>query len=230
MFIHSTRFGRPVTGAFPSMHWSDRITTGAPMGGTGPVQQGVIMYQHRPRPTVTERLLGSARTIAAILLTALLASALTASWSDALATGTPLVTLTESVMATGIPVTIEGSIVGASDGVIAVLEQGAAAPVAFPVSDDASLMRGSQTIPADALRVGDTVRMTIDGQTGLVLRLHAAPAASAAFPLHVSGAAALLAAVGLIAGAAALAIVNMQRLPALPARFQSARLLPAAAR
>lgn len=184
------------------------------------------MYQHRPPITYSQRLLGSARTLAAIILTALLASALTVRWSDATATSIPTVSMIDSVLSTGIPVTIEGSLVGAGDGLIAVVEEGSETAVAFPVSDNASLSRGGQTVPVDALRVGDTVRMTIDGQTGQVLRLQAAPAAGATIPLYVPGAAALLAAVGLIAGATALAIVNMQRLPALPARFHSSRLLP----
>lgn len=196
----------------------------------GLVEQGVIMYQHRPRPTLSERIFGSARTLAAIVLTALLASALTVRWSDAMATSVPTVTMIESVLATGIPVTIEGSIVGASDGMIALVEDGSSSPIAFPVSDNASLTRGGQAVPVDALRVGDSVRMTIDGQTGQILRLHATPVAAAPIPLQVPGAVALLAAVGLIAGATALAILNMQRLPALPARFHSGRLLPAAAR
>jgi hypothetical protein len=188
------------------------------------------MYQHRPRPTLSERLFSSARTLAAIVLTALLASALTVRWSDAMATSVPTVSMIESVLATGIPVTIEGSIVGANDGLIALVEDGSPSPVAFPVSDNASVTRGGEVVPVDALRVGDIVRMTIDGQTGQVLRLHATPAAVATLPLQIPGAVALLAAVGLIAGATALAILNPRRLPALPARFHSARLLPAAVR
>jgi hypothetical protein len=47
--------------------------------------------------------------------------------------------------------------------------------------------------------------------------------------IRVPGAAALLAAVGLIGGATALAIRNSERLPALSARVSAARLLPAAA-
>ncbi len=211
------------------MLWSERVIGGRHwQSAGGSAKQGVIMYQHHRPLSLPERLLGSARTLAAIVLTALLASALTVHWSDALATGDPTASVTESGLMTSIPVTIEGSIVGAGNGMIALIERGASSPVAFPVSDDASLMRGGQAIPVDALRVGDSVRITIDGQTGQVLRLHATSPATTPFPLHVPGSAALLAALGLIAGATALAIYNIQRLPVLPARFHSARLLPAA--
>jgi hypothetical protein len=64
-----------------------------------------------------------------------------------------------------------------------------------------------------------------------VLRLHAAPVSGPAFlpAARVPGTAALLAALGLIGGAAALAIRNIERLPALSARMSAARLRPAAA-
>lgn len=188
------------------------------------------MYLHRPQLSFLERIVGSARTLAAIVLTALLASALTVHWSDAAATSAPSFIPVDRALVTGVPVTVEGAVVGAGDGLVALLERGAETPVAFPVDASADLTRDGQAVALDALYVGDTVRMTIDGRTGEVLRLHAMPAATAAPALHVPGAAALLAAVGLIAGATALAILNLERLPALPARFQGARLISATAR
>jgi hypothetical protein len=92
-------------------------------------------------------------------------------------------------------------------------------------------VRGEEPIPLEALRAGDTVRLTIDGRSGSVLRLHAAPVSGPAFlpAARVPGTAALLAALGLIGGATALAIRNIERLPALSARMSAARLRPAAA-
>jgi hypothetical protein len=184
-----------------------------------------MMYQHRPQPSVLNRLFSSARTLTVILLTALLASALTARWSDAMANDAPLAPAVVSQQSLEVPVTIAGSVVGASNGHVALVEQGSEAAVAFPISDSASLTRGGESVALDALRVGDTVQMTVDASTGQVLHLEAVPAASS---IYVPGAVALLAAVGLIAGAAALAIVNTRHLPALPARFHNSRLMPAA--
>ena len=185
------------------------------------------MYQHLPQPSVLTRLFGSARTLTAILLTALLASALTVRWSDAMATNAPVAPMAIGQASLEVPVTIEGSVVGASSGHVALVEQGSDSAVAFPIADVASLTRAGQPVGIDALRVGDTVQMTVDASTGQVLHLEAAPASSIA-PIYVPGAVALLAAVGLIAGAAALAIVNTRHLPALPARFHNSRLLPEA--
>ena len=124
------------------------------------------------------------------------------------------------------PVTVEGTLVGASDGLVAVVEHDAVSPVAFAVGQDARLVRGDEGVPLEALRAGDTVRMTIDGRSGSVLRLHAVPASHPVFPVQVPGAAALLAALGLIGGATALAIRNIDRLPALSTRSSMTRLLP----
>jgi hypothetical protein len=181
------------------------------------------MYQHRPEPTWPARLFGSARTLAAIVLTALLASALTVRWSDAEATGAfgP----ESGVIPVGIPVTVEGTLVDAGDDLIALVEYGAETPVAFPIGDDAQFLRAGESVSLDALHSGDNVRMTIDGSSGNVLRLHATPAAGSAF--QVPGTAAFLAALGLIAGATALAIRNPERLPSLPAH--SPRLYPVGA-
>jgi hypothetical protein len=187
------------------------------------------MYLHRPEPSWSTRLFGSARTLAAIIITALLASALTVRWSDAAATGATIFTPERGAIVAAMPVTVEGAVVGAGDGLVALVEKGAESPVAFSVGAEAQIVRGGENVPLDALRVGDSVRVTIDGMTGSVYRLHAEPVSGSAFPAHVPGSVALLAAVGFIAAAALLAIRNLDRLPAFPARVTATRLLPAAA-
>jgi hypothetical protein len=183
------------------------------------------MYLHCPEATVLSRLRGSARTLVAIVVTALLASALTVYWSDAAANGSLTVTPGIDAALTAVPVDVEGTMVGAGDGLIALVENGAHSPVAFSVGEQSQLMRQGETIPLDALRAGDSVRMTIDGRTGSVLRLQAEPGASN--PFQVSGTLALMAAIGLIAGAAALTIRNIERLPRLSSQ-PATRLLPMA--
>jgi hypothetical protein len=189
------------------------------------------MYMHRPEPSWSTRLFASARTLAAIVVTALLASALTVRWSDASATGITVFAPENGAAVAAVPVTVEGTLVGAGDGLVALVERGSDSPVAFSVGQDSRLVRGEEPIPLDALRTGDTVRLTIDGRSGSVLRLHAAPVSGPAFlpAARVPGTAALLAALGLIGGATALAIRNIERLPALSARMSAARLRPAAA-
>jgi len=193
--------------------------------------KGFVMYLHRPQPSWSTHLFGSARTLAAIVLTALLASALTVRWSDASANGVTVFTPQAESAVAAVPVTVEGTLVGASDGLIALVEHGAKSPVAFSVSQDARLVRGEESVPLEALRAGDSVRVTVDGRSGSVLRLHAAPVSGPAFlpSARVPGTAAFLAALGLIGGAIALAIRNSERLPALSARVSASRLLPAAA-
>jgi len=189
------------------------------------------MYMHRPEPSWSTRLFGSARTLAAIVLTALLASALTVRWSDASATGITVFAPQAGAAVVAVPVTVEGTLVGASDGLVALVEHGADSPVAFSVGQDVQLVRGEEAVPLESLRAGDTVRMTIDGRSGSVLRLHAAPVSGPAFlpSAQVPGTAAFLAALGLIGGATALAIRNGVRLPVLSARVSAVRLLSAAA-
>lgn len=182
------------------------------------------MYLHRPEQTWSSRIFGSARTLAAIIITALLASALTVRWSDASATGATSIVPLNSSLAAGVPVTIHGKVVGAGDGLIAIVEDGAESPVAFAVSDSASLMRSGGSVALEDLRVGDDVRLTIDGLSGQVQRLHASPTGATSFIPHVSGTAAFLAALGLIVGATALAILNLNRLPALSFSLPAARL------
>ena len=190
-----------------------------------------VMYAHRPELSWSARLFGSARTLAAIILTALLASAVTVRWSDASATGVTVFTPETGAAVAAVPVTVEGRLIGASDGLVALVEYGADSPVAFSVGREAQLVRGEERVPLEALRTGDTVRMTIDGRSGSVLRLHAAPVSGPAFmpAVRVPGAVAFIAALGLIGGATALAVLNIGRLPALSSRVSATRLLPAAA-
>lgn len=176
------------------------------------------MYVSRPQRSWTHRLLGSARTIAAFTLTAVLALALFAHWNEATATNAPAFILPNDAAVAGIPVAIEGTVVGASDSLLALTENGSTQSVAFPVNTAASLVRDGQNVPLEALRVGDSIRMTIDGSSGQVLRLHATPAFTQ-FAIRVPGAIALMAALGLIAGGTVLAIRNRAQLPALPQRL-----------
>jgi hypothetical protein len=178
------------------------------------------MYVSRPQRTWTQRLLGSARTIAAFTLTAVLALALFAHWNEATATNAPAFILPNDAAVTGIPVAVEGTVVGASDGLVALTEDGSSQPVAFSVSSATNLVRDGQNVPLEALRAGDSVRMTIDGSSGQVLRLHATPPSSQ-FAIRVPGAVALMAAIGLIAGGAMLAIRNRSYLPAVPRRISA---------
>jgi hypothetical protein len=186
------------------------------------------MYMHHRPSTWLERAIGSARTLTAIVLTAILASLLTVYWSDAAATGDPDAALRFQSGLTTIPVSLEGTIVGAGDGLVAIVERGAEAPVAFAVDGAAPLLRDGQPIALEELRNGDVVRLTIDGLTGSVLRLHATPA-STGLAIRVSDSMALLAAIGLIGAGALLAIRNSDRLPRMAYRVGAARLAPAAA-
>lgn len=157
----------------------------------------------------------------------MLAAALAAHWSSQVsATGSPIAPTALAAQAPVVPVSIDGTVVGVSDGRIAVQERSATAPVAFLLSPDSHIVRGGESVPADALVAGDSVRMTIDGRSGAVLRLDAAPVAG--FVLAVPDVAAFLASLGLIAGATALAMLNRDRLPALSARRAAPRLLPVA--
>ena len=188
------------------------------------------MYRHRPPVTWPERILGSARTLAAIAITTVLATAMIARWNDAAATSVTTFTPQADTEVAGVPIAIEGRVVGAGNGLVAILERGGDAPVAFPVNDGASLMRSGQAVSLEDLRVGDAVRMTIDGRSGQVLRLHATPSAPATIVPRVPDAVALLAAIGLIAGATTLAILNVHRLPPLSVHLPALRLHPQGAR
>ena len=125
-----------------------------------------------------------------------------------------------------VPVDVQGTVLGMTDGRLAVLETAGAGPVAFPVALGLTVTRGGAEAPVDALQPGDAISMTIDGRTGSVLRADARPAAG---PLVApSNGAALLASLGLIGGGALLAL----RRRSAPLRVGSGvrRFAPAAAR
>jgi hypothetical protein len=166
--------------------------------------------------------LGSLRTLTLIALTALIATALSVRWSAEKPAS--VLAAAPGTVSAAIPVSVHGTLIGADAQFIAVQEAGGQTPVAFTLSDDATLLRAGNAVSVDALQPGDGVRMTIDGRSGQVLQLQADPVTSSTF--HVPGAAALLAALGLIAGATALAVRNQHRLPTLPARMPVSRLLP----
>ncbi|MFN8593277.1 MAG: hypothetical protein U0031_17620 [Thermomicrobiales bacterium] len=177
------------------------------------------MYLHQPAPSWIARLVTSARTLLALGLIAILASAVSVHWSSQVsATGSSnpgdIV-----VPLNAIPVAIDGTLVGVNPNTIAVQESGSDAPVAFLLSADTRVVREGQPVSLSSLANGDAVRMTVDGRTGSILRLHATPATP---PFQVPGIVALLASLGLIAGAAALVFLNRECFAGLPAR----RLLP----
>src|SRR5918993_2193717 len=87
--------------------------------------KGFSMYMHRPEPSWSTRLFASARTLAAIVLTALLASALTVRWSDASATGVTVFTPETGSVVAAVPVTGEGGVIGAGGGVVGFVGGGA---------------------------------------------------------------------------------------------------------
>src|SRR5215217_3272726 len=104
------------------------------------------MYLHRSELSWSARLVGSARTLAAIIVTALLASALTVRWSDVSATGITVFTPETGAAVAAVPVTVEGRLIGASDGLVALVEHGADTPVAFSVGQEAELVRGEERV------------------------------------------------------------------------------------
>lgn len=183
------------------------------------------MYLSTPRRSWASRLLGSARTLVAVAIIAVLAVVMIARWSDASANSAHTFTPLSSADIPSLPVAIEGTVLGTSESAVALLERGSDSPVAFPLHEDAYLVRADQAIAIDALRAGDAVRMTIDGRTGQVLNLVATPAARSPFAIRVPGAVALLAAVGLIVAGTALAIRNIERLPVLPYRLPAVQPL-----
>ena len=160
------------------------------------------MYSHAPRPTWSARVLGSLRTLTLIALTALIATALSVRWSAEKPAS--VLAAAPGGASAAIPVSVHGTLVGADAQLIAIQEAGGQTPVAFTLGDDATLLRDGNAVSVDALRPGDAIRMTIDGRSVHVLQLQADPVVSS--PFHVPGAAALLAALGLIAGATALAV------------------------
>lgn len=99
---------------------------------------------------------------------------------------------------------VSGTVIGIGDGLIGVQEADGAQPVAFPIVAGASLSRDGAPAALTDLRQHDTVHLTINRASGAVVQIVAAPAADA--PLPISNRLAAFALLGLIAGAAALAV------------------------
>jgi hypothetical protein len=78
-------------------------------------------------------------------------------------------------LAAGVPVAVSGTLLGVVDGHLAVREDGATAPVAFPLATVAHVARGGDASSVEALRPGDELRLSVDATTGRVLRIDAAP-------------------------------------------------------
>lgn len=76
-------------------------------------------------------------------------------------------------MTAALLVEVSGAVVAAGDGLLGVHEANAAAPVSFLLSSQTLLTRDGNAVAVDDLRVGDRVRMTVDGRTGRVLQLRA---------------------------------------------------------
>lgn len=177
------------------------------------------MYLHQPTPSWLSRLVMSARTLIALALIAVLASAVSVHWSSQVSATGSANPADLVIPLNAIPVAIDGTLVGVTTDTLAVQESGSDGPVAFLLSADTRVVRDGEQAALSTLAYGDSVRMTVDGRTGSVLRVHATPPAG---PFHVPGIAALLASLGLIAGAASLVFLNREFFAGLPAR----RLLP----
>lgn len=138
--------------------------------------------------------------LAALALLGLLARPVVASVTAVpAATGTG----TDAVAANGSPpviVPVTGEVVTAGIDRLAVLEAGAAQPVAFLITADSRFRRDGAPVAATDLRPGDELALAVDGQSGLVLTAAARPVPSNA----PSAGAALAATLGLVAGGVAL--------------------------
>ena len=120
-----------------------------------------------------------------------------------------------AVIAEGVPVAAAGTLLGVVDGRLAVREVGGEEPVAFPLGARTAVLRGGDAVSLDALRPGDELWMSVDGTTGSVLRIDAAPVAAA--PFAPSDEAALLAAIGFVSGGVLLAARNRRPTAVAPA-------------
>lgn len=120
-----------------------------------------------------------------------------------------------ATIADGAPVAVAGTLLGTVDGNLAVQETDASAPVAFPLDTRTAVLRGGDVVTLDALRPGDELWMSVDGTTGRVLRITAAPAAAA--PFVPSNEAALSAAIGFVTGGVLLVTRNRRPVSVAPA-------------
>ena len=81
---------------------------------------------------------------------------------------------------TPVLVEVDGVVVATGNGLLGVHETGAAAPVAFRVGDGTGVTRDGAAVSVDNLRLGDAVRMMVDGRTGQAVRIAAEPGATVA--------------------------------------------------
>lgn len=79
-------------------------------------------------------------------------------------------------------VEISGRVVAVSAGVLGVRETGGRQPVAFMVDGGTRVVRDGEAAIVNDLRAGDAIRMTVDGRTGRVDALRAAPRATGRLP------------------------------------------------
>lgn len=79
-------------------------------------------------------------------------------------------------------VEISGRVVAIGAGVLGVRETGGQQPVAFMVDGRTRVVRDGEAAVVDDLRAGDAIRMTVDGRTGRVEALRAAPRATGPLP------------------------------------------------
>jgi hypothetical protein len=79
-------------------------------------------------------------------------------------------------------VEISGRVVAVGAGVVGIRETGSRDPVAFMVDSGTRVVRDGDAVTVSDLRSGDAVRMTVDGRTGYVDALRAAPRATGPLP------------------------------------------------
>lgn len=87
-----------------------------------------------------------------------------------------------------LPISVSGTVLGMSDGHLAILEDGAADPVAFLPDPVVTVTRDGDVASLDALAAGDRVRLMVDARSGHVLRADAS-AVSPAIPASAATAA-----------------------------------------
>lgn len=85
----------------------------------------------------------------------------------------------ERAAVAAILVDIDGTVVSVSDGLLGVRESRAPAPVAFMLDEGTLLTRAGKAAAVGDLRVGDRVRMRVDGRTGAILQVRAEAAEGA---------------------------------------------------
>lgn len=111
-----------------------------------------------------------------------------------------------------VPVEINGKVVAVRGDQLGVLEAGAEQPVAFTFRPETRIERGGERVAASELHPGDTIRMTIDGRSGTIDIVRAAPQSD---PFGAAGTATWL--VPLVVVTAAITFARVCRRPTLPA-------------